>query len=192
MAEISEAERPGEGAVFYLSPHDMPLPDSSSESSEEGDTPVIAETCREDVRRAAGILLPGLADELVAEEVWPRMFIDPSLSLLFRLRRVSRSWFRFVESQLEWQALDFIRLDNPGYQLYVRQHGFSRVSLTQRLRKEIECLQMMGPPGIAVEAPKCRSRWIGLGSRRPARVLRYASIVGCPPDFEQESKYYDL
>jgi hypothetical protein len=100
---------------------------------------------------------------------------------LFRLRRVSRRWHVFMESQLEWSALEFVRLDNPGYRLYVERKGLARMSLIQRVGFELDCLKVVVGERLDV-----------IRVREPIRIPRYVSLVGCPPDLEQNPGYYDL
>lgn len=56
-------------------------------------------------------LVPPLPDSLVEEELWPLFAKSPWV--LFQLRGVNKRWKNFVDSSIEWSAVNFILLDSP-------------------------------------------------------------------------------
>ena len=64
-------------------------------------------------------LLPPLSDEIVLNRIWPFLHREVNVSLMWRLRRVSRAWKRSVGTTLEWAALEVVRVDSPGYVQYL-------------------------------------------------------------------------
>lgn len=63
-------------------------------------------------------LLPGLPDSILRDHMWSRLMQKNPIAMLQRLRRVNRAWKQMVESTVEWTALEFTRLDTPGYHRY--------------------------------------------------------------------------
>lgn len=76
-------------------------------------------------------LLPPLPDTVVKIHIFPRLVESVGPSMLWRLRRVNRTWYDFVGSLLEWCALEFVRLDAPGYLRKVAKTRGKRASLSQ-------------------------------------------------------------
>ena len=67
------------------------------------------------------LLIPHL---VTTTTVWNKLRSPPSISLLYRLRHVSRGWKNFVSTTQEWAALEFTKLDTPGYERFVAYwHG---------------------------------------------------------------------
>jgi hypothetical protein len=67
---------------------------------------------------SSGELLPPLPDLIARTALWDALRLPRSISLLYRLRRVNRRWRDFIGTTLEWTALEFTKLDNPGYQRF--------------------------------------------------------------------------
>lgn len=82
-------------------------------------------------------LLPPLSDELVLSRVWPLLHERVNISLLWRLRRVNRAWREKVGNTLEWAALEFVRIDAPGFQRLLESCGERRPSLRERVESEL-------------------------------------------------------
>jgi hypothetical protein len=98
---------------------------------------VIAGRQGEELRRT---LLPPLDDELVLRQIWPLLHKRVNVSLLWRMRRVSRAWRERVGTTVEWAALEVVRVDAPGYLRYLAEHGERRPSLQERVETELEAL----------------------------------------------------
>lgn len=128
-----------------------------------------------------GTLLSRLPDGLVRAVIWPMMFKKPSPSLLFRLRRVSRCWRDFEGAQLEWQALIFVRLDQPGFFQYLARNDIARPSLTSRLQFEIECLRVL-----------LSEQMENFQFQRRTRVPGYVLLADLPPDWGCAPEYYGI
>lgn len=64
--------------------------------------------CRQD----SSFILPPLRDSVVINILWPKLNDPPSISLLYRIWRVNKTWMRLIARTLEWNALEFIKLDN--------------------------------------------------------------------------------
>lgn len=96
-------------------------------------------------RRAAEIatLLPPLSNELVLTRIWPLLHRKVNISLLWRLRRVSRAWRESVSMTLEWTTLEFVRIDTLGYTQYLENRGEKRPSLQERVEDELVSLQRL-------------------------------------------------
>ena len=60
----------------------------------------------------AARLLPPLSDEIVLTRIWPLLHREVNVSLLWRLRRVSRAWKGSVGTTLEWAAFEVVRVDS--------------------------------------------------------------------------------
>ena len=95
----------------------------------------VVEVSKKVVREAT--LLPPLSDELVLERIWPLLHKRVNISLLWRLRRVSRAWKEGVGTTLEWAALEFVRIDSPGFTRYIDSRGERRPSLRERVEDEL-------------------------------------------------------
>ena len=85
-------------------------------------------------------LLPPLSDELVFLHIWPLLHQRVNVSLLWRLRRVNRAWKKKVGTTLEWAALEFVRIDSPGYLRFLRNRGERRPPLRERVERELQSL----------------------------------------------------
>ena len=66
-------------------------------------------------RVEARTLLPPLIDELVFGQIWPLLHKRVNVSLLWRLRRVNRSWKATVATTIEWASLEMVRVDSQGF-----------------------------------------------------------------------------
>ena len=82
-------------------------------------------------------LLPPLSDELVFSQIWPLLHKRVNVSLLWRLRRVNRAWKKKVSTTLEWAALEFVRVDSPGYLQLLRIRGERCPPLRERVEGEL-------------------------------------------------------
>lgn len=76
-------------------------------------------------------LVSGLHDQLVRSQVWNSLNSPPTMLTLQRLRRINRSWRSFVDTTVEWSAMEFTRLDTPGYNRFITTQQFD---LGRRLR----------------------------------------------------------
>ena len=88
-------------------------------------------------------LLPPLSDELVLTKIWPLLHKKVNVSLMWRLRRVSRDWRRGVALTLEWAALEVVRIDSPGYIRFLKEHGERRPSLQERVEDELQSITVL-------------------------------------------------
>lgn len=88
-------------------------------------------------------LLPPLSDEFVLTRIWPLLHREVNVSLLWRLRRVSRAWKESVATTLEWAALEVVRVDSPGYIRYLRGRGERRSSLQERVKDELRAISVL-------------------------------------------------
>jgi hypothetical protein len=82
-------------------------------------------------------LLPLLSDKFVLTRIWPLLHRKVDVSLLWRLRRVSRAWKKSVAITLEWAVLEVVRVDAPGYLRYLRERCECRPSLQERVEDEL-------------------------------------------------------
>ena len=82
-------------------------------------------------------LIEGLSDAIVREHIWTKLKLPPSISLIYRLRRVSKSWRELINSNIEWVALEFIRRDASGYHVCSARHYCRILSRYERLLAEI-------------------------------------------------------
>ena len=88
-------------------------------------------------------LLPPLSDELVLSQIWPLLHKRVNVSLLWRLRKVNRAWKNKVGTTLEWVALEFVRIDSPGFLRLLEKRGERRPSLRERVEKELDSLDVI-------------------------------------------------
>lgn len=88
-------------------------------------------------------LLPPLSDELVLTQIWPLLHQRVDVSLLWRLRRVNRSWKREVGTTLEWAALEMVRIDAPGLTRFLERCGERRPSLRDRVESELSSFAVL-------------------------------------------------
>jgi hypothetical protein len=88
-------------------------------------------------------LRPPLSDELVLSQIWPLLHKRVNVSLLWRLRKVNRAWKKKVGTTLEWAALEFVRIDSPGFLRLLEKRGERRPSLRERVESELESLAML-------------------------------------------------
>jgi hypothetical protein len=68
-----------------------------------------------------GQLLPLLLDSITTGVLWDKLRLPHSILLLYRLRRVNKAWHDFVGTTIEWTALEFTKMDNPGYLRFARK-----------------------------------------------------------------------
>ena len=83
-------------------------------------------------------LLPPLSDELVLSQIWPLLHKRVNVSLLWRLRKLNRAWKKKVGTTLEWAALEFVRIDSPGFLRLLEKRGEHRPSLRERVESELD------------------------------------------------------
>ena len=88
-------------------------------------------------------LLPPLSDELVLSQIWPLLHKRVNVSLLWRLRKVNRAWKKKVGTTLEWAALEFVRIDSPGFLRLLEKRGEHRPSLRERVESELDSLAVL-------------------------------------------------
>ena len=88
-------------------------------------------------------LLPPLSDELVFSQIWPLLHKKVNVSLLWRLRKVNRAWKKKVGTSLEWAALEFVRVDSPGFLQLLEKRGERRPSLRERVESELDSLAVL-------------------------------------------------
>ena len=88
-------------------------------------------------------LLPPLDDELVLTRIWPLLHRRVNVSLMWRLRRVSRDWKRSVALTLEWSALEVVRIDSPGYVRFLKERGERRPALQERVEDELRSIKAL-------------------------------------------------
>lgn len=93
-----------------------------------------------DKGREKSTLLQPLSDEIVLDQIWPLLHQRVNVSLLWRLRRVSRAWKESVARSLEWSALEIVRIDTPGFVRYLEQHCERRPSLRERVEDELKSI----------------------------------------------------
>lgn len=95
-------------------------------------------------RRSGGAtLLPPLSDELVFSHIWPRLHQKVNISLLWRLRRVSRAWKEGVGATREWAALEMVQVDSPGFVQYLVDRCECRPSLRDRVESELKSIDFL-------------------------------------------------
>lgn len=130
------------------------LAHSSSNSSSSGLESVISPSLSSETDHAVSepmlqrglehsSILPPLPDIIVIKVLWPKLNDPPSISLLYRLRRVNKTWMRLISGTVEWSALEFVKLDNTGYLQSIRRFGKPRLSRNTRLRAEIHCFRRL-------------------------------------------------
>ena len=66
-------------------------------------------------------ILPFLPNVVTCAALWNKIWLLQSISLIFKLRRVSKGWCDFIGTTLEWTTLEFMRLDNPSYERFARR-----------------------------------------------------------------------
>ena len=107
-----------------------------------------------DVEPKVGVtLLPPLTDELVLAKIWPLLHKKVNVTLMWRLRRVSRDWKRSVAQTLEWAALEVVRVDSPGYLRFLRERGERRPSLQERVEDELRSVTVLLSECLVEYAP---------------------------------------
>jgi hypothetical protein len=131
--------------------------------------PSLVNSCTQN--QFATLLLP-LPDSIVRRELWSRLNSLPSPSLLWRLRRVKRSWSAFVATMVEWQALEIVRQDHFSYITSMIVRKRERASLTERLKTEVSCVRFLLSEDLSV----------------------FAKYIppGCSHDEANDPKYYEV
>jgi hypothetical protein len=118
--------------------------------------------------RLGASLIPPLSDELVERFIWPKLQTSTNISLIWRARRISRSWRSFVGRTPVWLALEMVRVDTPGYLKNLVHTGRSRPSLRSRVLAELLCvkeilsesidsLESFGPTVSSASSEECYS-----------------------------------
>lgn len=88
-------------------------------------------------------LLPPLSDEIVLERIWPLLHKRVNMSLLWRLRRVSRAWRESVARSTEWAALEVVRVDTSGLNMYLEKRRERRPPLQERVEDKLRFLSVL-------------------------------------------------
>jgi hypothetical protein len=65
------------------------------------------------------------------------------VSLIWRLRRVSRAWKKSVAMTLEWAALEMVRINSPGYIRFLKERREHRLSLQERVEDELRSITVL-------------------------------------------------
>jgi hypothetical protein len=120
--------------------------DQTPKEKEVGAEPVVGAT-----------LLPPLSDELVLTKIWPLLHRRVNVSLMWRLRRVSRDWKKSVAQTLEWAALEVVRVDSPGYIQFLKNRGERRPSLQERVEDELRSIVVLLSECLVEYAPRAES-----------------------------------
>ena len=94
-------------------------------------------------RSGKATMLPSLSDDIVMSHVWPHLHEGVNISLLWRLRRVSRAWKRRVGATREWAALEMVRLDSPGLIRYLSARCEARPSLRDAVACELRSINFL-------------------------------------------------
>ena len=94
---------------FFDSFAALSLDETEIAAAIESKSPPVSKKCR---------LLRLVPIAITRGTVWDKLRIPPSISLLFRLRHISKGWREFVSTTEEWVALEFTRLDTPGYECF--------------------------------------------------------------------------
>jgi hypothetical protein len=131
---------------------------------------------------SCGCMVPGLPDEFIRRVLWPNFLTVPLRTEdLVRFRVVSKSWHRFVCSTLEWQALEFVRIDTPGYLRATHLGLQPRATINSRLGFEFKCFLFL------LSEPMDRFEVAG-----EIRVPSYVSLPGIPPSVDEAPSYYNV
>lgn len=139
---------------------------------------------RGSIAKVEGGLIPTLPGAIVEERIWPLWAESPLL--LLRLRTVNQSWKTFIETSLEWHALNLVFYDFPGLRKYA-SGGRSLIAMTRRLKIEVTNFREFLMEDIEkVETELRRSRV------RSGAVSPYVSIEGLPHDSSRCPEYYNL
>lgn len=120
------------------------------------------QTLSEEIReRGVGCatLLPPLSDDLVLTRIWPLLQRRVNVSLMWRLRRVSRAWKRSVSMTLEWAALEVVHVDSHGYTRYLKERCESRPSLHERVEDELRSITVLLSERLSNFAPQSAVAW---------------------------------
>ena len=142
--------------------------DSSAQAGEKSDRERLT---------VEATLLPPLSDELVFLHIWPLLHERVNVSLLWGLRRVNRAWKRKVGTTLEWAALEFVRVDSPGYLRLLRSKGERRPPLWERVERELCSLVVLLAEDLSEfssQAQVLRSTTFGL---RPTERVGESGLV---------------
>ena len=123
--------------------------DRSGQSSSEGVRGRTVEAAK---------LLPPLSDEIVLTRIWPLLHRNVNISLLWRLRRVNRTWKESVATTLEWAALEIVRVDTLGYIRYLQDRGERCALLRERVEDELKVILVLLSERLADYTS--RSEWV--------------------------------
>ncbi|KAG0618880.1 hypothetical protein M758_4G098100 [Ceratodon purpureus] len=77
----------------------------------------------------------------VRDRLWRALNSPPTIAQLDRLCGLSLPWREYMNTTLEWTALEFTRMDTPGYIAYIDRHQRS-MGLRMRYRTLRERFQM--------------------------------------------------
>lgn len=141
-----------EDEQFYDSFAVMNLDEFSLESSLELIAPPVSSArtlpaSSDSSDPGCGNLLPQLPNSILRGYVWAKLMRMNPISMLQRLRRVNQAWKQMVESTVEWSALEFTRLDAPGYHCYATEQArrwwvrFRKCDRKERFVNEMKHIQ---------------------------------------------------
>ena len=142
-------------------------------------------------RVKAATLLPPLDDDLVISQIWPLLHRKVNVSLLWRLRRVSRAWKRSVSNTLEWSALEVVRVDSHGYLRYLGNRHERRPSLQERVEDELRSISFLLSEQLADYTLRPEGDWLSVNVREfgddsesstasAAEIVCACHWLGCP------------
>lgn len=100
---------------------------------------------------------PPLSDDLVLRRIWPLLHRRVNISLLWRMRRVNRSWRENVAKSLEWAALEVVKIDTPGLVRYLEDRQECRPSLRERVEAELLSISVLLSEDLMDFVPQSRS-----------------------------------
>ena len=126
-------------------------------------------------RKELGTLLPPLTDELVLTRIWPLLHQRVNVSLLWRLRRVNRAWREKVSTTLKWTALEWVRVDSPGFLQLISERRERRPALRDRVESELRNFAILVEEDLEWYSATSRPSWPvteRLGSVRSLRSRR--------------------
>ena len=120
------------------------------------------QTSNEEVRVepvGGAMLLPPLSDELVLTRIWPLLHKRVNVSLIWRLRRVSRAWKKSVAMTLEWAAFEMVRIDSPGYIRFLKERRERCPSLQERVEDELRSITVLLSECLMEYSPQSERVW---------------------------------
>jgi hypothetical protein len=88
-------------------------------------------------------LVSTLLEPFVQDQLLLRMNHKLSIFLLYQLRCISWKWKAFLNSKIEWNALEFTRFDIPSYNVYYQQKKIPRKLRSVRFWDEVVNFDML-------------------------------------------------